>query len=153
MIDYSELYSEIDYEEDYVGCFYAYKSEANHRRYKNCRVDIFMKEVCGDIPHVYLVNYNGNICRVKLLTNEYLRDEKDGDHPYSLTKLEREAFNDNIHTVTPGNGGWNVWDIFISGWNDKWRMGHEGQEPTGLVKHVIGATPSYIDIKEPRDTK
>lgn len=147
----SELYNEIDYDEDYIGSFYAYKSEINHRRYKNCKVNMFMKEVCGDIPHIYLVNHNGDTCRVKLSTNEYFRDEKDGGHPYSLTKLEREAFNDRLHFVCPGNDGLSAWDIFLSEWVTKWHMGHEGSDDkSAYCKVSSDGVPDYTTIKEPK---
>lgn len=149
----SELYNEIDYDEDYIGSFYSYKSETNHRRYKNCKVNMFMKEVCGDIPHIYLVNHDGDTCRVKLLTNEYFRDEKDGEHPYSLTKLEREAFNDRIHFVCPCNDGLSAWDIFLSEWINKWYMGREGatDDYAKALSALNPSAPDYREINEPQN--
>lgn len=148
----SKLYDEIDYEEDYVGSFYSYKSEANHRRYKNCKVNMFMKEVCGDISHIYLVNYNGDTCRVKLLTNEYFRDEKDSDHPYSLTKLEREAFNDRMHFTSVWLGNSSSWDIFLSEWINKWYMGRENENDdyANALSELNHIVPDYTTIREPK---
>lgn len=145
----SELYNELDYDEDYVGCFYAYKSETNHRRYKNCKIDMFMKEVCGDIPYIYLVNYNNDTCRVKLLANEYFRDEKDGDHPYSLTKLERKAFNERMHFTSIYLDNSTSWEIFLEEWNNKWQMGHEGSEVDVYYDSNAFSVPDYSEIKEP----
>ena len=153
MIDYSELYSEINYEEDYVGCFYAYKSETNHRRYKTNKINMFIKEVCGNVPHVYLVDNSGNTCRVKLLTNEYLRDEKDGDHPYSLPKLACEALNDYMHFCLPYKYslGLNFWGGLCMEWNNKWHMGHEGSDDkSAYCKVSSDGVPDYTTIKEPK---
>lgn len=144
----SELYNEIDYDEDYIGCFYAYKSETNHRRYKTCRINIFIKEICGNVPHMYLVNYHGDTCRVKLLTNEYFRDEKDGDQPYLLTKLEEEALDRKMHSF-PTKESCVFWEFLLMEWNNKWLMGRDYIGDDGVVDfNTIGAIPDYIAIKE-----
>lgn len=149
----SELYNEIDYEEDYVGCFYAYKSETNHRRYKTNKINMFIREGCGDIPHIYLADQNKSTCRIKLLTNEYYRDEKDGDHPYSLSKLACEALNDYMRFCLQYKYslGLNFWAITCMEWNDKWYMSHEGSDDeSAYCKINSDGVPDYATIKEPK---
>ena len=63
----TKLYG-IDKEEDWRGAFYVQDSELLERdgyfkTDKGSRIDIYIKEACGNDPHIHLQDNQGNICR------------------------------------------------------------------------------------------
>lgn len=145
IIDEKELYGPDG--DDFAGSFYYYKSDSNHRKYKDCKVRMFVKENCGDTPHVFLLMPTNNVCRIELLDNKYYRNGEENIEHYSLTKLEADGFNRAMHSHVYGDEKCTVWEYLIMLWDAKWRCSHQ----TGSWCENIDAftsIPDYTYIKE-----
>lgn len=151
-LDETKLYG-IDKEEDWRGAFYVQDSELLERNGyfktdKGSRIDIYIKEACGDEPHIHLRDNQGNICRIKLRKSEYQRDNYEkGKNRHKLTKDELIAFNKYMHEKVPNMQIIN-WEYLSAAWNTSWTFANEGKT-SGLVDISIGC-PDYLNIKEPK---
>lgn len=141
----------IDEEEDYVGSFYVddfLNERAGSYQSKKGRIDIYIKEVSGNEPHIHLRDERGNICRIRLRSNEYQRDtyEKGNYKKNILDKDEEKAFSDYIHSVIPGTKNTTVWEHLAQSWNINWSLNNKG---TGGLVDISKGCPSYNKITEP----
>lgn len=144
----------INEEEDWAGAFFVESKnlsleERNGSFHSNGkRIDIYIKEVSGNEPHIHLRDESGNICRIKLRKNEYQRDnyEKNGKS-YSLGKDEEKAFREYIHGIVPGTTTMIEWERLAVTWNTNWAMNNKG---TGGLVDISKGCPSYLNIQEPK---
>ena len=118
---------------------------------KGKRIDIYIKELAGNEPHIHLRDEQGNICRIRLRSNEYQRDSYEKNNPklaHILDKNEEKAFADYMHSIIPG-GDKNdtVWKNLAMSWNLNWSSNNKG---TGGLVDISKGCPSYININEPK---
>lgn len=153
MINLNETeYFGINEEEDYVGSFFVNET-LNERdgsfntKKGGSRIDI--KEVSGNEPHIHLRDEAGNICRVRLRTNEYQRDsyeKNDSTKAHKLDKDEEKAFREYMHSNVP-NLKLTQWERLCADWNTTWAMNNSGTG--GLIGQNV-VCPSYNKIQEPK---
>ena len=160
-LDETKYYG-INEEDDFSGSFYVedYLTQSIQERKgtflvnKKQRVDIYIKECCGNEPHIHLRDSKGNICRIKLRKNEYQRDsyEKNGKG-HCLDKDEIEAFNNYMKSTVPGSitnnnkNGITQWERLSLDWNTAWSGNNNGN--AGLVD-ISAGIPNYSVIVEPK---
>lgn len=145
----------IDEEEDFVGFFIVSESlEENdgsfYTKKGGARIDIYIKENVGNEPHIHLRDEQGNICRVRLRTNEYQRDGYEKDNPklaHILEKKEEKAFRDYMHSQVPGTS-MTQWERLCASWNAAWAGNNKGKG--GLVNLSTTSCPTYNKIAEPK---
>ena len=146
----------INEEEDYAGCFFVTDNDALLNERKGSfetkpggkRIDIYIKDNSGSIPHIHLRDESGNICRIRLKENTYQRDsyEKNGGH--RLTKKEEEAFSEYMHSIVPGSITTH-WEVLCLDWNVSW--GDQNPNKTnGIIDLKTTKCPDYTNIKEPK---
>lgn len=155
----------IDEEADYCGGFFIdeylddnlilNERNASFKTDRGKRIDIYIKESCGNEPHIHLRDQTGNICRVRLREAKYQRDayERNPLKRWSLDKKELKAFNNFMHSIIPGTeqfkgvGGISQWEELCIEWNRTW-AGNNPKKSGGLVEISKGC-PDYLAITEP----
>ena len=105
------------------------------------QIEIHLEGSEGFIPHIHICKNNGKniLCRVKLLSNEYLRESD--DKRYRLSRAERKALNKYLHSSQPYSS-LSRWESLIFMWNDF--------NPERAVNPKDYKIPDYTDIEEPR---
>lgn len=114
------------------------------------RIDVYIKEYCGNEPHVHLRDQTGNICRVRLREAKYQRDtyEKNPLNKYSLDKRELKAFNDFMYSIVPGTKkAPSQWEVLCLEWNRTWISNNPGK--SGGLIDIDRGCPDYSKIIEP----
>lgn len=113
---------------------------------KGNKIGVYIKESCGNSPHIHLRDNKELICRIKLRTNEYQRDAYEKKNPRRLTKSEERAFNQYMHAIAD-DANYNNWYKISIEWNDRWRDANPGK--TSGVVDLSKGCPDYSHIREP----
>lgn len=140
----------INEEEDYQGSFYVDEILTERdgtflTKKGGNRIDIYIKEACGNEPHIHLRDHLDNIYRIRLRENKYQCDKYDKKNGHKLDKNEEKAFSEYMHRDVAGMTGFTNWHRLSANWNEVWSMNNSGT--SGLVDVKKGC-PAYLNIED-----